>query len=278
MKLAIASMSWEEKHDDIMYQYLSEHQISLEVTPARVFKWEESKISNRQVSPFEKYEFAEDWYRIVNTHYGINVASMHSLLYNINENMFVSPVYRRFLTNYLQSAIRFAVKIKCPNLCFGCAENRQIPQGMDLSDAADIAVEFFKELAGYAHENGVCLAIEPIAESDGTNFINYASQAFDLAKCVDSPGFKVNIDLGTIMENGEDINDIFTEEHLPDISHIHLSEPHLAPIQKRDIYVQTAELLDKLGYDRYVSVKLLEYPDVDLIQGAMNYFSGIFIR
>mgnify|MGYP002625607455 CR=1 FL=1 len=135
MKLSISNLSWESKYDDVMFQYLYRHGISLEVVPSRIFQWEESSISNRLVSPFEHFSEAADWYRIVNTHYRISIASMHSLLYNVDRNLFETVTYRRFLTDYLQRAIQFASRINCPNLCFGCAPNRRIPDSMTYDEA-----------------------------------------------------------------------------------------------------------------------------------------------
>ena len=278
IKLAISNLSWEAHDDDIMYQYLFRHGIALEVVPSRIFKWEKSALSNRPVSPFEHYRAAGDWYRIINTHYMINVISMHSLLYNVDKNLFANHTYRRFLMDYLQNAVQFAARIKCPNLCFGCAPNRNIPSGMNYKDAQEIAVDFLGSLSDYAYDNGICLSVEPIPESEGTNFINNTQQALELARLVDKPGFRVCASLGTIIENREDINDIFTKENIGLINHIHISEPGLAPLQPRKLYSDVARKLKELGYRNYVSVEILKYPDVRLLQGAVNYFETLFVK
>ena len=275
MKLSASNLCWEEKEDEIMYRFLSGEGIALEAVPSRIFHWEDSRLNGRPISPYEKSEEAESWYRIVNLHYGIQIASMQSLLYRIHENLFATETYRRYLTEYLKSAVRFAVSIGCPNLCFGGGVNRNIPEHISLDKAGKIAVEFFTELAEYADEHGVCFSIEPLPESAGTNFINFTYQAFDLVKAVDRPGLKVNVDLGTVLANGEDIAEIFTEEHIPLISHVHFSEPDLAPIRERSEFRDAAELLKKAGYDKYVSVEMLEFPDVRLLQGVLHYFQKL---
>ena len=278
MKLAISNLSWESKYDDLMFQYLYRHGIALEVVPSRIFKWEESSISNRQVSPFEHFSEAADWYRIVNTHYGINVASMHSLLYNIDKNLFETATYRRYLTDYLQRAIQFAARINCPNLCFGCALNRKIPDWMTQQEALRIAEDFFGDLAVYAYENGICLSLEPVPKAEGTNFLNTTQEALEFVRNISNPGLRVCVSLGTIIENNEDISKIFTKENINLINHIHISEPGLAPLEQREIDVKIAQLLKELDYNRYVSVEMLSFPDVKLIQGAVNYFETLFLE
>ena len=275
MKLAISNLSWEEKDDDIMYQYLYRHGIAMEVVPSRIFKWERSAINDRLVSPFEHYSAASDWYRIINTHYLINVASMHSLLYNVDKNMFENDTYRRFLMDYLQMAVEFAVRIKCPNLCFGCGPNRNIPGWMSVEEAQEIAITFLGNLADYAYDNGICLSVEPITAGDGSNFINTTQQALDLVRQAAKPGLRVCASIGAIIENGEDISQIFTKENIGLINHIHISEPQLAPLQPRQIYTDITDRLKELGYKNYVSVEILKYPDVKLLQGAVNYFETL---
>jgi len=277
MKLSASNICWEEKYDEDMYRFLSDQRIALEAVPSRIFKWEDSRLNGRPISPFEKIQDAVSWYRIVHRFYGLDIASMHSLLYKIEENLFATATYRRYLTEYLKSAVRFAVRIGCPNLCFGAAQNRNIPPHISLEDAGRIAVDFFKELADYAWQHRVCLSIEPLPEKYGTNFIHYTYQAFDLVKAVNSLGLQVDVDLGTVMTNQEDIREIFTEEHISMIHHVHFSEPDLGPIQERDIYAEAAELLKKCGYRRFVSLKMLEFPDVTLIQGVLRYFRHLTV-
>ena len=278
MKLAISNLSWEEKNDDVMYQYLYRHGIALEVVPSRIFKWERSAVTNRPVSPFEHFSAAGDWYRIVNTHYMINVASMHSLLYNVDKNLFANSTYRRFLMDYLQRAVQFAARINCPNLCFGCGPNRNVPWGMGYDEALEIAADFLGSLADYAFDNGICLSVEPIPASEGTNFINNTFEALELVKQVARPGLRVCASIGAIIENQEDISGIFTKENMAYINHVHISEPGLAPLQQRPIYAEIAQMLKDLGYRNYVSVEILKFPDVKLLQGAVNYFETLFTK
>ena len=275
MKLAISNLSWETQNDDVMYQYLFRHGIALEVVPSRIFEWEQSSLSNRPVSPFEHFSAASDWYRIINTHYLINVASMHSLLFNVDKNLFSNNLDRWFLTDYLQRAVQFAARINCPNLCFGCGPNRNIPPDMSYEEAYEIGSDFLRNLADYALDNGICISLEPIPEREGTNFINTTQQALDLVKKVGRPGLKVCVSVGTIIENREDINQIFTKENIGFINHIHISEPFLAPLKKRQIYEDITTLLKELKYKNYISVEILKFPDVKLLQGAVNYFETL---
>lgn len=57
----------------------------------------------------------------------------------------------------------------------------------------DLCVEGFKEIAAFAGQRGVTLAIEPLNRFE-TYFINIATDAVKMAKAVDSPYLKVQLD------------------------------------------------------------------------------------
>ncbi|MCF0228796.1 MAG: TIM barrel protein [Parasporobacterium sp.] len=276
MKLAISNLSWNSACDDIMYSYLREHKIALEAAPVRIFKWKESEISDRMVSPYERIGDASDWYRLVNSYYSIDVISMHSVLYGVREDIFSSGTYRRFLADYLRKAVDFSVILRCPNLVFSCAENRVIPRGMNRKTADRIALSFFRSLSDYAAERGVCISLEPVPAACGTDFINTTGEAIDFAAEVGKQNFKVNVSLGTVIYNNEDMNDIFTRDNMNIINHVHVSEPGLGPLKSLKVFEEAAMLLRKNNYRKYVSVEMLRFPDIKLIQGAMNYFMTIF--
>lgn len=276
MKLAISNTCWNRKYDEEMYQFLRDHGYALETVPDRIFEWQESKISDRMISPYEKYDDAQIWYRIVYSQYRINVASMHLILQNEDVNMFASATYRRYLMNVLESAVRFADQIKCPNLCFDCVKNRKIPDGLHPESVARTAVNFFRKIADYAKEYNITISIEPLPASLGVNFITGTYQAFAMARRVNRENFAVNINTGTIFENNENMQLIFNPQNIKLIKHIHLAEPGFNSFRPRKEYFEMARLLNKCEYDGYVSACMTEHDNVKQLQGVMNYFNKIF--
>lgn len=276
MKLAISNICWNRKYDEAMYQFLRDHEYALEAVPDRIFEWQESKISDRMISPYEKYDDARIWYRIVNSQYRISIASMHLILQNEDVNMFASATYRRYLMNVLKNAVRFADQIKCPNLCFDCVKNRRIPDGMHPAYVERTAVAFFREIADYAGQYNITISIEPLPGSLDVNFITGTFQAFAMARRVNRNNFAVNINTGTIFENNENIQQIFCQENMQLIKHIHLAEPGFEAFRPRKEYIEIAGLLNKCGYEGYVSACMTEHDNAIQLQGAMNYFNKIF--
>ena len=58
-------------------------------------------------------------------------------------------------------------------------------------------------------------------------------------------------------------------------SHDHISEPGLAPIERRPEHKELALLLGAVGYRGFVSVEMA-HTDVDTIRRTMDYIAEVF--
>ena len=152
---------------------------------------------------------------------------------------------------------------------FGSPKNRVIEDRADYH----IAVDFFAELGEYAKENGTCIAVEANPSMYGTNFINTTDEAVAFVKDVQSGGVKINLDFGTIIVNDEDIMQI--SSYLALVNHVHISEPWLNSIEKREQHQALFEICEKERYDGYISIEMKRHA-VSAVQDAMLYISEIY--
>ena len=106
-----------------------------------------------------------------------------------------------------------------------------------------------------------------------TNFLNGTAEAFALVKRLQSPGLAVNLDLSTILANGERLRDFVDD--IAYVSHVHISEPGLVPIQKRPEHAELAMLLKAVGYRGYVSIEMGK-TDRDTVCRTMDYIAEVF--
>ncbi|MCF0142666.1 MAG: sugar phosphate isomerase/epimerase, partial [Parasporobacterium sp.] len=99
-------------------------------------------------------------------------------------------------------------------------------------------------------------------------------------KSAGSEGLKVNVDLGTIIRNGEALEDVFAAENIPFISHVHISMPGLKVIEPGAEYEKTVELLKGAGYDRYISIEMLDQKaeDIGNVEKTVNYLIDLAER
>ena len=261
MKLSISNIAWSKDYDIMMYELLNGKNISgIEIAPTRIFE---------QV-PYEKIDEAKNFAISIEDKYNLIISSMQSIWYGRSEKIFNSERERKILSGYTKKAIDFANAINCKNIVFGCPKNRNINNNEDIQ----IAREFFYELGEYAKEKNTILSLEPNPVLYNTNFINYTSEAFDFVRLVNSDGFKVNVDLGTIIYNKEDLNCI--SENIDLINHIHISEPNLVFIQERKLHNQLAKILKDNNYNKFVSIEMGNCNDIEIVKDTIEYVEGVF--
>lgn len=267
MKLSISNIAWEKKDDDIVYGYMKECGFSgVEIAPTR---WV-------QEEPYEHVEQAIAITEILKKQYNYVVPSMQSIWFGRNERLFASGEERDNLLAYTKKAIDYAVAIGCRNLVFGCPKNRNIAEDwcMKQEDVEAIALEFFRELGAYAVNKGTIIGMEANPAIYHTNYVNTTMEALELIEKVNSKGFLLNLDVGTMIQNEESVN--ILDGKVSMINHVHVSEPVLKPIEQRDLHKKLADVLRREGYDGFVSVEMGKRENVAEIKAVMQYVAEVF--
>ena len=261
MKISASNIGWKKEYDDEMYVWMRNNAISgLEIAPTRIF----------EKNPYDHCKEAKVWANRLKSEYGLDISSMQSIWYGRSENIFASKEERESLIEYTKKAIDFADSINCHNLVFGCPRNRNVPEGADTS----IAEEFFSILGEYAYNADTVVAMEANPPIYNTNYCNTTLQAIELVKRVDSPGFRLNLDLGTMIENKELIDCL--DGTVDIINHVHISEPGLAAIEKRIIHRELKALLEKSNYLGYISLEMRTQEDIERIKASLMYIRDVF--
>lgn len=261
MRLSISNIAWTSDNDKLMYGKMKEFGFSgLEIAPTRIFP----------ENPYEKLDEARDWSRQLKAEYGFCVPSMQSIWYGRTEMIFGTHDERKALVDYTKKAVDFANVIGCKNLVFGCPRNRNMPENAEF----EIAVEFFKEIGDYAFSKGTVIGMEANPPIYNTNFVNYTKEAIKLIDEVDSKGFRLNFDMGTVVCLEESLNILDGKSDL--INHVHISEPGLKPIQARKSHAELAEMLRRADYQGFVSVEMGKCDELSVVCEAMEYVAGVF--
>ena len=260
MKMSISNIAWSDNLDNFMYERLSELGVEgLEIAPTRIFS----------DNPYDRLSEAKEFVERLLGSYGLSIPSMQSIWYGRTEKIWGSVGEKRQLLEYTKKAIDFASVIHCHNLVFGCPKNRVIPENGDVQ----VAIDFFKELGDYAYANNTCIGMEANPPIYNTNFINTTHEAIELIKRVDSKGFKLNLDVGTMIHNEESIDVLAGNENL--INHVHISESGLKAVEKRDIHIHIIKMLNKIDYQGYISIEMGNSKDTDCIINVIKYLRKI---
>ena len=257
MKLSISNIAWADEKNSQVYALMNEKNFAgLEIAPSKIFG----------ENPYDKLKSAAQWKATL----PFQIPSMQSIWYGRTEKIFGNESEREFLLNYTKKAIDFAQVIGCKNLVFGCPKNRYLPEGVD----KNIGVKFFSELADYALKHNTVIGMEANPAIYNVNYVNTTEDALILIEKVNSDGFKLNLDVGTMIANDESVELLRGKVHL--INHVHISEPFLKPVKARDLHAELAELLQAEGYKNFVSIEMATVDDVNILESAMDYVKGVF--
>lgn len=268
VKLSISNIAWTAQTDRQVYDLMKKYGYTgLEIAPTRIFP----------ENPYGVLENAQKWAQELKNEYGFEVPSMQSIWFGRNERLFGSDKEKEMLLSYTKLAVDFAAAVGCGNLVFGSPKNRVLPDNAAES-ARRSGIEFFKAVGNYADENKTVVGIEANPAIYNTNYINTTAEALELIKSVESDGFLLNLDAGTMVQNAEKIE--ILEGNIGYINHVHISEPFLAPVvmsaERRSFHEELSCFLKENDYGRYISIEMGKVEDGSLISEILAYVKEIF--
>lgn len=261
MRISMSNIGWSVEQDSYVYELMKKYGFSgLEIAPTRIFP----------ENPYDHLKDAIEWEKKLKEKYSFVVPSMQSIWYGRQEKIFGTQEEFNTLVNYTKKAIDFASVIGCKNLVFGCPRNRNLPEGGDSAKG----VEFFKIIGDYAFSRGTVIGMEANPTIYNTNYINDTRSAIELIQKVDSAGFKLNLDLGTMIYDQESVDDIVGSVRL--INHVHISEPGLKPIKSRELHSKLKNILLSEEYKGFVSVEMGKVENIDILEEVASYITEIY--
>lgn len=260
MKLSISNIAWPEEESQQIYEYL------------QTKKYQGIEIAPTILIPNKPYDNITEIKKIkaeLQNKYNLEISSIQSIWYGKTGNIFNHEEAKELLM-YTKQAIDFASAINCKNIVFGCPKNRNIPEGKTEKDI----IWFFKELGDYAKQKNTFLSLEANPAIYGTNFLNTTQETINFVKEVNSEGLKINLDFGTIIENKENLDDIYNNFEY--VNHIHISEPYLKKISKRKEHLELSKYLKTNNYDKYISIEMKKQDSIDDIKDIIDYVFEVF--
>lgn len=261
MKLAVSNIAWAAEQDEAVYEKMRELGFTgLEIAPTRIFPEQ----------PYAHREEACAWGTRMRRQYGLEIPSMQSIWYGRTERIFGTQEERRELLKYTKQAILFAADIGCKNLVFGCPRNRTLPENVD----AETAIPFFQEIGAYASAHGTTIGLEANPSIYHTNFLNTTEQALEWIERTGSPGLQLNLDVGTMLYGNESADLLVGRVGM--VSHVHISEPMLAPVQPRALHWELKEILLRENFTGVVSIEMGQCRNNGQLFEVMNYIAKLF--
>ena len=269
MKLGISNIAWDIKNNNIIYSLMREKGVEgLEIAPTKFFS-ENPYLVEKDILKKLNQELEEE---------NLKTMSMQSILFGQNSLvMFEDMETRKKMLDYLKKGVVFAKNLGVKNIVFGNPKNRISTSSNDWKTG----IEFFRELGNFAEKNGVIIGIEANPEIYGGNFITTTESAIKFVLECDCKGICLNLDLGTMIENKEKL-DVLNLIPIQKISHVHISEPYLELISKKnnELHKNLFIYLKKEGYKNYISIemKYIEENNIENIEKCLEYISNLNIE
>lgn len=169
--------------------------------------------------------------------------------------------------NRLRCIKRFKEFIDCAapyhaQVNIGRVRGELVP-GIPPETTLDLAVDAFRQLASYAEDKGVTIALEPVNFLQ-CNFINSTAEGRDIVDRVGYQNFRIMLDVFHM--NIQDA-DIFKEIQRSKgyFSYVHLCDNNrLYPGNCGLDFPKIMQSLHAVDYEDYVSVEVLQFPSGDI--------------
>lgn len=186
---------------------------------------------------------------------GLQVSSFQSVLFGRPDLLvFGTPGQRADLVLHLEAVLDLAQEMGATRVVFGSPRNRV--RGELLPERAEqIAVDLFGVLGEASVRRGTVLCLEPNPVEYGTDSWTTAGQAAGLVRQVDSPGFRLHLDLACARLAGDDFAGA-VREWVSLLAHVHWSRPQLGPV--RDLSCEDWDgwaALTESGYSGFVGLE-----------------------
>lgn len=246
-KIAVSNLAWRQSEDEKIFNIMRDlNVLNMEISPFR----------DASTLPEAKEQFYNETASFLNK-YGIRVVAFQALMFRYPEiSIFESEVARNKISERLKGVLEFLNQIGATVAVFGSPKNK-IRGALSRNEAMNIAKSFFGQIADQAKIFNVIFCIEPTPSAYGADFICNTQEAVDFVKTIGHDSLKINLDIGSSILNGEDINKVI-EDNIDHIGHVHVSEPHLRAINfNQSFHKGIAKTLNDSNYNGIVSVEML---------------------
>lgn len=211
--------------------------------------------------------------------HGIEIVGLHWVLAHTDGFYINHPDadVRRRTAEYIESLAQLCAGLGGRVIVFGSPKQRSVPPGLTIQQAWEYAVQTFRQALPALESRGVVLCLEPLGPEE-TDFINTADEAARMIREIDSPSFRLLLDVKAMSTEGKPIPDLI-RAHADIIEHFHANDANRRGPGFGDTdFGPIAAALREIDYDGWVSVEVFDFsPDpVTIAARSMEYLRGAF--
>ena len=227
-----------------------------------------------QIPPAARRQIRDDAARV-----GLAISGIHWVLVQA-EGMYVNhpdAAVRARTGRYFCDLVDFCADIGGRIIVVGSPKQRNVMDGVSPQQAWDWATATFRDAVAHAAGRGVTICIEPLAPAE-TNFINTAAEAIRFIRQLDSPRFKIILDVKAMSSETRPIPEIIRDSW-PHFAYFHANDRNLKGPGFGDVdYRPIAAALRATGYDGVVSVEVFRFEEgpETIATRSIDYLKRVF--
>lgn len=248
MPLSISNIIWKkgkENFEGFLRTIVDNNVFSVELSLSSIFE-EPLHITKNELT----------WLKNILSSYNVSVSSLHSLTYTRPDlEIFNYASKREELREYLLHYVYLAKELNSKNIVYGSPKSRKI-YSYNKKELDTIFTDFLQSIDEQL--NGINFNIEPLPKIY-CEYLNTFMESIDILKDSNMNNIFIQLDIRSIIENQEKVDEIF--EYNQYIKHVHIGEPDLKMPSEEysNIHSEINEKLQNMHYTGYLSAEVLNH-------------------
>lgn len=241
----ISNLAWSHYEEKKVINILKKYRIKkLEFSPNLLLK--------NNFNPKNVKKIKKKWKK-----YGFKLYSMQSVLFGIdNAYVFGNKYQNLVFLKEVRKKIKLAKALGAKVIVFGSPKNRKTFKKKN-NYLNSTFVKTFKKISADCKRNKVNLCLEPNPKIYKSEYMVNTREASEIAKKIDNPFIKINLDLGAMIFNKENIEKVI-KNNMNLIGHAQVSAPKLLSLSNYEKQVEVfINSLKKCKYKKTISLELL---------------------
>ena len=245
MQLCISNLSWHKKELPKVIKLLKKKKINFLEYSTYNLKNQFSR--NNSIKDIKNF-----W-----QNNSIYLYSMQSILFKKkNAFIFGNRKQQNIFYDEITKKIKLANFLNTKVIVFGSPKNKKM-FGKNNKECHKLMIKFLKKVSLLCKKYKIVFCLEANPKIYQTEYLTETNQALNIIKKVNSRFIRLNLDLGTIISNKENL-DFIVKNHLKLVGHVQISSPYLINLSRYKKHIkQLIYCLKKYNYRKIISIEML---------------------